>query len=55
MHGTKAYADAVEVTLDCARKAATMIEAHPDHGGADDDAAQRIADITEARRILLAS
>ena len=29
VHGTKAYADAVEVTLDCARKAATMIEAHP--------------------------
>ncbi len=30
-------------------------EAHPDHGGATDDAAQRIADLTEARRILLAS
>ena len=29
VHGTKAYADAVEVTLDCAREAATMIEAHP--------------------------
>ena len=29
VHGTKAYADAVEVTLDCARAAATMIEAHP--------------------------
>ena len=28
--------------------------AHPDHGGADDDAAQRINDLTEARRILLA-
>lgn len=28
-------------------------EAHPDHGGATDDAAQRIADLTEARRILL--
>lgn len=27
--------------------------AHPDHGGSDDDAAARIADITEARRILL--
>lgn len=27
--------------------------AHPDHGGATDDAAQRIADLTEARRILL--
>ena len=29
-------------------------EAHPDHGGATDDAAQRINDLTEARRILLA-
>ncbi|HEX2578036.1 MAG TPA: hypothetical protein VHK88_16935 [Aquihabitans sp.] len=28
--------------------------AHPDHGGATDDAAQRINDLTEARRILLA-
>jgi hypothetical protein len=30
-------------------------EAHPDHGGDTDDAARRIADLTEARRILLAS
>jgi hypothetical protein len=30
-------------------------EAHPDHGGATDDAAHRIAELTEARRILLAS
>jgi hypothetical protein len=29
--------------------------AHPDHGAAHDGAAQRIADLTEARRILLAS
>lgn len=28
--------------------------AHPDHGGATDDAAERIADLREARRILLA-
>jgi hypothetical protein len=28
-------------------------EAHPDHGGAADQAAKRIADLTEARRILL--
>jgi hypothetical protein len=28
-------------------------DAHPDHGGATEDAAQRIADLTEARRILL--
>lgn len=33
----------------------SLIDAHPDHGGDDDDAARRIADITEARRILLAS
>lgn len=30
-------------------------DAHPDHGADDDEAAQRIADLTEARRILLAS
>jgi glutamate/tyrosine decarboxylase-like PLP-dependent enzyme len=29
VHGTQAYSDAVETTLDCAREAATMIEAHP--------------------------
>ena len=29
-------------------------EAHPDHGGATGDAAQRIGELTEARRILLA-
>jgi hypothetical protein len=29
--------------------------AHPDHGGSTDAAAQRIADLTEARRILLRS
>ena len=28
-------------------------EAHPDHGGDADDAAQRITELTEARRILL--
>jgi curved DNA-binding protein CbpA len=27
--------------------------AHPDHGGADEAAAERIADLGEARRILL--
>ena len=31
-----------------------LLAAHPDHGGAGDQAAQRIADIGEARRILLA-
>lgn len=30
-------------------------EAHPDHGGHRDQAASRIADLSEARRILLAS
>lgn len=30
-------------------------EAHPDHGGEDDGAADRIADLTEARRILSAA
>jgi hypothetical protein len=29
--------------------------AHPDHGGEIDDAAERIADLTEARRILIGS
>jgi hypothetical protein len=29
-------------------------EAHPDHGGITDEAANRIAELTEARRILLA-
>lgn len=29
--------------------------AHPDHGGGDTDAAERIAELSEARRILLAS
>ncbi len=29
VHGTKAYAEAVETTLDCARDAAEMITAHP--------------------------
>lgn len=29
-------------------------DAHPDHGGDSDDAAQRMTDLTEARRILLA-
>lgn len=33
---------------------ALLREAHPDHGGASDDAAARIGELTEARRILLA-
>jgi len=31
----------------------SLMDAHPDHGAEQDEAAQRIADITEARRILL--
>lgn len=34
---------------------ALLREAHPDHGGASDDAASRIGELTEARRILLSS
>jgi hypothetical protein len=30
-----------------------LMSAHPDHGGSSDDAAQRIAELTEARRVLL--
>lgn len=33
---------------------ALLRDAHPDHGGDSDEAAQRIADLSEARRILLA-
>ncbi|MEL6985247.1 MAG: hypothetical protein AAFO29_22635, partial [Actinomycetota bacterium] len=37
------------------RKFRTLLrEAHPDHGGMSDAAASRIAELTEARRILLA-
>ncbi len=32
-----------------------IIDAHPDHGGDGAHAARRISDLTEARRILLAS
>lgn len=35
------------------RYRALLREAHPDHGGEADDAADRIADLTEARRVLL--
>ena len=36
-----------------ARFRSLVREAHPDHGAADEGAAQRIADLPEARRILL--
>jgi hypothetical protein len=35
------------------RYRALLRDAHPDHGGDTDDAAERIADLTEARRVLL--
>lgn len=36
------------------RRFRTLVrEAHPDHGGLTDDAAKRIEDLTEARRIIL--
>ncbi|NLD76621.1 MAG: J domain-containing protein [Acidimicrobiales bacterium] len=34
---------------------ALLREAHPDHGGAIDEAAKRISDLSEARRILLST
>ena len=38
----------------CSGPSATQLrDAHPDHGANDDGAAQRIAELTEARRILL--
>lgn len=37
------------------RYRALLREAHPDHGGHAGEAAERIADLTEARRILLGS
>ncbi len=38
------------------RKFRTLLrDAHPDHGGLDEGAATRIAELTEARRILLAT
>jgi len=47
---------AVPERIDVQRRFRDLLrEAHPDHGGDTDDAAQRIADLTEARRILLRS
>jgi hypothetical protein len=48
--------DAVPRRHDVQRQFRDLLrDAHPDHGGDIDDAAQRIADLTEARRILLRS
>jgi hypothetical protein len=42
------------VSKDVQRRYRTLLrEAHPDHGGVAGEAADRIADLTEARRILL--
>ncbi|MEZ5178542.1 MAG: hypothetical protein R2746_09750 [Acidimicrobiales bacterium] len=45
--------DTAERALVQARFRELVRLAHPDHGGATDDAAQRINELTEARRILL--
>jgi hypothetical protein len=45
--------DAGPAARDVVRRYRTLLrEAHPDHGARSDGAAQRIADLTEARRIL---
>ena len=46
--------DGAPVRADIQRRFRTLVrEAHPDHGAKDEGAAQRIADLAEARRILL--
>lgn len=46
--------DRQAVQADVQRRFRSLLrEAHPDHGGAVDGAARRIAELTEARRILL--
>ena len=45
--------DTAERALVQARFRELLREAHPDHGGASADAAHRINELTEARRILL--
>ncbi len=47
--------DGSERTLIQRRFRELLRAAHPDHGGASEQAAQRISDLTEARRILLHS
>jgi hypothetical protein len=47
-------AEGAPVRADIQRRFRTLVrEAHPDHGAAGEGAAQRIADLAEARRILL--
>lgn len=46
--------DGAPLRADVQRRFRTLVrDAHPDHGAADEGAAQRIAELTEARRILL--
>jgi hypothetical protein len=52
--GTGPHAVPVPTKAAVQRQFREMLRAaHPDHGGAHEDAAERIADLTEARRILL--
>jgi DnaJ-class molecular chaperone len=47
--------DAVPAKRDVQRRFRDLLrDAHPDHGGETADAAQRIADLSEARDILIA-
>ena len=39
----------------CSAASALCPRAHPDHGAPADDAGQRVSDLTEAKRILLAA
>lgn len=52
-NGTATGGDLPDRTLVQRRFRDALRAAHPDHGGATDDAATRINDLTEARRILL--
>lgn len=52
--GLEPGADATSKRLVQRSFRAKVRDAHPDHGGGDAEAAKRIADLTEARRILLA-
>lgn len=52
--GVLGFADGVPDRVDVQRRFRTLLrEAHPDHGGDREDAARRILDLTEARRLLL--
>lgn len=53
--GLSAVADRLDKGLIQQRYRDALLTVHPDHGGEIDSAAERIADIAEARRILLAA